>query len=206
MKFFRKIFFILIAFESLSSSAQKRVTDSLLLQLSKAKNDSIKCTFLYVLIDNESDNTIWPTYNAQLKAIAEKKTKEKRGGVFFLEVLSDAITNEGVLKQQNGKFSEALSDYRKSLEIKFDIHDRAGVADNLVNIGYIYFAAADYSKAADYYQKCLKIREELKDKAGSSLVLVNLGNVFLRQNDTVKFLDFINVFTHTWKGKAWDSI
>jgi tetratricopeptide (TPR) repeat protein len=190
----RKIFCCLTIFSFVFASAQKKQKDSLLAVLHNTNNDSVKCQVLTYLILIESDNTIWPAYNTELKALGEKGSKSSNQGakIYFLEALSSAITNEGFLKQQTGKFSEAIADFRKSLEIKFDIHDRTGVADNLVNIGYIYFAVGDYSKAADCYKKCLKIQEELKNKEAVSLTLVNLANVFLRQSDTVKFLELVN--------------
>ncbi len=194
MNFTHKIFLFLIIFGFLSSSAQKREKDSLLLALKNTNNDSLKCIYLNFLIEYESDNTIWPLYNAKLKVISERgvKTTDPLKKVFYLEALSNAIANDGFLKQQKGQFSGALADYRKSIDIKFDINDRSGVANNLVNIGYIYYAVGDYAKAANYYNKCLKIQEELKDKEGAALTLVNLGNVFLRQNDTLKFLELLN--------------
>jgi len=194
MNFIAKILSGLFTLSFLFSVAQKSKTDSLIAKLKTGISDSLKCHILNDLIEDEMDNAVWPKYNAELKKIAEARIKTNNTGekLFFLEMLSDAIVNDGYLFQQNGHLKESINEYRKALEIKFDIGDRQGVSNVLSNIGYNYDAAADYKKAANYYAKALKIQEELNDKSGASTTLVNLGSMFLNQHDTLKFGELIN--------------
>jgi len=49
--------------------------DSLKLALKFATHDSVRCNILNEMIDEESDDKIWPTYNDQVKNICEKNLK-----------------------------------------------------------------------------------------------------------------------------------
>ncbi|CAF4410907.1 unnamed protein product, partial [Rotaria magnacalcarata] len=67
----------------------------------------------------------------------------------------------GMLKNQQGKYPEAVKFYEKSLEIKrktLPEHD-ASLATSYNNIGLVYDNMGEYSKALEFYEKSLKIRE-----------------------------------------------
>jgi tetratricopeptide (TPR) repeat protein len=192
MKGGRFIVSTLFVFLSLFSFSQRRYLDSLLATLTEGKDDSMICIYLRAYIEDESDNSVWPKYNERLKKLAEKNSASGSSArkTFYVGVVADAINNEGFLKQQQGKFAEAIKDYKKALGIKLDIHDRAGAANSLNNIGYIYHAAGDYKKAIDFYNRSLKIQEEY-DKVGASVTLVNIANVCIVQADTAKYIELI---------------
>jgi tetratricopeptide (TPR) repeat protein len=173
---------------------QKSSDERLLQVLSAAKNDSDKCLKLNQLIEDELDITVWPRYNLELMALVESclKTCSTKQRPFFLRMQADAIGNSGFLNQQYGNYKEAIEDYRKAIEIQFDIGDKVGIANSLSNIGYIYFAAADYEKASDCYNKALKIQEEIQEKGGASTSLVNLATVFLSVGDTLQSVELFN--------------
>jgi tetratricopeptide (TPR) repeat protein len=189
----RTLFFVtFFTLLSLITFSQKRYLDSLLATLTEGKDDSMICVYLRAYVENESDNSIWPIYNERLKKLAEKnsKTGSDSRKTFYIGIIADAVNNEGFLKQEQGKFAEAIKDYQKALEIKLDVHDRAGAANSLNNIGYIYYAAGDYKKAVDFYKRCLKIQEEY-DKVGASVTLVNIANVCIVHGDTAKYIELI---------------
>jgi serine phosphatase RsbU (regulator of sigma subunit) len=67
---------------------------------------------------------------------------------------------------KKGDIPQALNYYLKSLKIKEEIQDSAGIGTTLVNLGYNYDKLGEYSKALDYYKKSLHIRKKIKDDYG----------------------------------------
>ncbi|CAF3471697.1 unnamed protein product [Rotaria socialis] len=67
----------------------------------------------------------------------------------------------GYLKDDQGKYPEAVKFYEKCLEIKRKIlpEDDASLASTYGNIGRVYNNMGEYSKALEFYEKSLKIRE-----------------------------------------------
>jgi tetratricopeptide (TPR) repeat protein len=59
--------------------------------------------------------------------------------------------------------------YEKSLTIKEEIGDRAGVATSLHQIGRIHETGGDHSTALVIYEKARKILEELGDRANVAI-------------------------------------
>lgn len=188
-----KLFTVCLLFISIFVQSQKQRTDSLKHALIVA-NDSIKCLILIELIEIESDNTVWPKYNDDLKRISSTYTissqRNKRN--YFLKAYSDALNNDAFLFQEKGDFNKAFKIYREALEIKLDINDRIGTANTLGNIGYLYQILADYENAIRYHNKSLKIQEENNEIGGASTTLVNLASISLYQNDTAQYLALIN--------------
>ncbi|CAF4694808.1 unnamed protein product, partial [Rotaria socialis] len=68
----------------------------------------------------------------------------------------------GWLKGNQGKYPEAVTFYKKSLEIyrKTLPEDDASLPPTYSNIGGVYNNLGEYSKALEYYEKSLKIREK----------------------------------------------
>ena len=69
-------------------------TDSLRLALKSAKHDTTRCAILNALVEAESDDNIWPKYNEQLKALAEKNIATKASPkIVYLKHLAAAFNN-----------------------------------------------------------------------------------------------------------------
>ncbi|CAF1400381.1 unnamed protein product, partial [Rotaria magnacalcarata] len=88
----------------------------------------------------------------------------------YQELLKNASTDSdrvliyhqlGWLKDQQGKYPEAVKFYEKSLEIKRKTlpENDASLAPTYSNIGLVYDNMGEYSKALEFHEKSLKIRE-----------------------------------------------
>jgi tetratricopeptide (TPR) repeat protein len=87
-------------------------------------------------------------------------------------------------------YSKALDYYGRSLAIREELGDKAGMGDSLNNIGIMHKSKGDLDKALDYYGRSLTIQEELGDKAGMGYSLNNIGIVHSDKGDYVKTLDY----------------
>jgi hypothetical protein len=87
----------LILFFCLGVFSQTRLMDSLKIEFKKATHDSTRCNILNSMIENESNDTIWPLYNEQLYKIAKtyygRPKSETRN--YFLKFYALSLNNFG---------------------------------------------------------------------------------------------------------------
>ncbi|CAM4960445.1 unnamed protein product [Rotaria socialis] len=100
----------------------------------------------------------------------------------------------GYLKDDQGKYPEAVKFYEKCLEIKRKIlpEDDASLASTYGNIGRVYNNMGEYSKALEFYEKSLKIREISLPANHPNLASSynNIGSVYDNMGEYSKALEF----------------
>lgn len=177
-------------------AAQDRATDSLKILLQQTKHDTSRCAILNAIVDNCSDDNVWPAYNTQMKQIAENrlKTVSQNDPSFriYQKFLSIALSNLGYLEQMKGELSKALDHYLQSLGIQEKLGYKLGVTTNLNNIASIYKSRGELVKALERYKENLKVQEELNDKEGIAVSLNNIGAIYRDRGDIPNALDHYN--------------
>ncbi|CAF1500690.1 unnamed protein product, partial [Rotaria magnacalcarata] len=121
----------------------------------------------------------------------------------YQELLKNASTDSdrahiyhqlGRLKDQQGKYQEAVKFYEKSLEIKRKTppEEDASFASTYSNIGLVYKNMGKYSKALEFYEKSLKITEISLPPNHPSLATSynNIGEVYSNMGKYSKALEF----------------
>jgi tetratricopeptide (TPR) repeat protein len=97
--------------------------------------------------------------------------------------IASSLNNLGNVYQSQGKYSEAIQSYQKSLAIKREIGDRNGIANSFGNLGNVYQSQEKYSEAIQYHQKSLAIKREIGNRYGIAVSLNNLGAVYQSQGE-----------------------
>ena len=165
--------------------------DSLKLALKIAKHDTTRCNILNAMIEAEGDDEIWPKYNEQLKALAEKNlannTTPKN---FYLKQLGSTLNNMGYFYQQQDNIPKAIESYLKGLKILQDINDKNIRAAILHNLGSVYDGQGDMQKALEYHHKDFNLREEIGDKSGMAVSLNDMALIYYHQGDIPKSLEY----------------
>jgi len=185
-----KIFILMIVFvtsSAVETLAQTSLIDSLKLALKNAKHDTTRCAILKKMIDAESDEAVWPSYNDEIKKISEKNLKRTSSTDplhnFYLRSLAGAITEIGYLFKKQGDIPAALDYYNKSLKLYETAGDKPGMARSFNHLGGVYSFQGDFVKAKEYYLKSLKIYEQMADKKGLAVSLDNMGNAYYDECD-----------------------
>jgi len=166
------------------NSPPNKLTDSLLLVLKTAIDDSNKVNTLN-LLSRQYSNT--GNYNQaiiighQAQAIAQKIDYKMGQG--------NAYSNIGVVYWHQGEYDAALESHLNALEIRKKINDKQGVAGSYNNIGLVYLNQSNYEKTLENYFKSLKIKEEIGDKKGMANSYNNIGVIYLKQKNYTKALD-----------------
>jgi serine phosphatase RsbU (regulator of sigma subunit) len=167
-----------------------------------AKDDTSKVNAISVIIEEISDDKLWPKYNfwmydfvkLKLTHLPNKKTTSQFPIlIFFKKALAEALNTIGYVYQHNqGDIRLALDYYQKSLIIFKEINEREGIAMCYNNIGYLHDEQGDIALALAYFHKSLKIQEELNEKEGMAISYTNIGSIYYNQKDIALALTYFH--------------
>jgi len=99
------------------------------------------------------------------------------------------LHQQGMLAQSRGDYEGALSLYRRSLEIREQLGDRAGAANSYGQIGTLLQAQGQWNEALESYKQALAIFEQLGDRAGVAYTMGNIGYVHHARGDWQEALE-----------------
>jgi len=180
-----------LSFSQNTGGEPDRTMDSLKLALKNATHDTTRCVILNAMVETESDEALWPKYNLQLKAIAEKNIQENTTlRKFFLNHLGNVYNNIGYLSKYQGDIVKALEAYFSSLKIFEELKDSEKIAGQLNNIGEIYHSQGDFSTGLEYHFKSLKMRTDMHLKESMTESLNNIGAIYFHQDNYQKALEY----------------
>jgi tetratricopeptide (TPR) repeat protein len=177
---------VLIIFFNNECLPQER-TDSLKKALSTAASDTVKLYILNALVEEISEDSVWPLYNEEMGKLANMLIEkgEPLEKLKAQKFLGDYYNNLGYLQQQIGNAPSALSFYFNSLDLYEKTGDVKGAANALSNIGSIYHEQRDWDHAIQYYRRSLGMMKGASDTAGMALVLNNMGALYADQDKVI---------------------
>ncbi len=86
-------------------------------------------------------------------------------------------------------YSNAIENYKKSIEISSDKKHKIGIKNK---IGGIYFYMSDYDMAIEFFNEALIKSEELNDTVNLSSILNNIGIIYQKTNNIEKSIEYLN--------------
>ena len=178
----------LLLLATVTSFAQTSKSDSLIVLVSKTKNDIDKVQ-LYNAIAEEyktSNPTAMLQYADKALALARKIDYKTAEGY--------ALLHKGNANIIIGNYKEALllfSDAQHLFEtLDTNSENKKGLAKALGSIGIVFSEQSNYSKALQYYLKSVKIYEALKEEQTLAKLYNNIGIVYHSQGNEFKSLEF----------------
>ena len=96
----------------------------------------------------------------------------------------------GTICQKRGDYDQALDWYKRSLQIKEELGNRAGMANSYHQLGMVSQNRGDYDQALDWYKRSLQIKEELGNRADMASSYHQLGRVAELRGDLDQALDW----------------
>ncbi len=186
--------FILIFVVSSMSVIANPTADSLLVELKKASHDTTRIKILNELAaqytNSKPDTAIFYSNTAIRLANKLIDSGNKKTIEIAKNLNSDSYTNIGNCYKALGDYDNAISYYKKSLDIRSELENLKGVADNYIDIGIVKSLKGNYNSAEDYYKKAVEIQEEINDNNGLAKAYRNIGNVFYYQGDQDKAVEY----------------
>ncbi len=190
-KQYNKILFIALLFSFGSIFGQTNPLDSLALILKNNPNDTLKLKVLVEISDVCPEEDILkyaePAYQLSLQLIKSTNYEVK---ISAQKKLASACNNIGYAYMGTGDIAAAIRYYEKSLAIRKELKDAAGMGQSLINIGYLLENKGDISKALENYHNGLFYYEKANDKSGMAYALNNIGFIYQKQDDLNKALEY----------------
>ncbi len=103
----------------------------------------------------------------------EKAIKEN--DVSTVAKISDTMA---FVYETQGNIEEAIKCYKKGLEAKKQLNDKAGMAVSYHNIGNGYYQTGKYTQAVDGFKNALAIAESTGNKKDAAVLLNNIGVIY----------------------------
>lgn len=172
--------------------SQSLVTDSVQELLKNANHDTTRCNILNILIESESNDSVWPKLNEKLLEISSKNINHSNQALkkYFLKHYANALNNKGFYKMQIGEIFSAYEYYYQALSIQKEIGDKQGIAYALINLGYLLRQEGNIAQAIDSYHQALKMQLEINDALGAATSYNNIGFIFDNQGESFKALEY----------------
>ena len=155
----KHLLFLFLLFLCLGATAQKKGqarVDSLLEEIAKAKNDTLKIFLLdnvartYMLFNPKEEFK----YMDQGIALAEK-IHWKRG-------IANLNNDLGLMIGDTGNNAGAIAHFKISYALDKEMGAKVNQVNELNNIGRIYQRESNFSQATDNFYKALAIAEEIR--------------------------------------------
>ncbi len=189
MKFKILLFIILL---STFGYPQGKKIDSLILALSKSKNDIDKVKTLNALSDEyKTSNPVkMSDYAIQALELSQK--------IKFTVEEANANLNLGNANIILGNYPKALRHFADAQQIfeneiasgiKTD-EIRKGLAKAYGSIGIVFSEQSNYAKALQFHLKAVRMYEQLKDTEKTARIYNNIGIVYQAQHNYFKALDY----------------
>ena len=173
-------------------SQQENVLDSLKQSLSKVTSDTQKVNILLQIVENESNDEVWPKFNKDALVIIKKNelnsneiirktSKRQKAG---------ALNNVAYFFQLHAQFDSAAVIYNDVLKTADEINDIMIKSTAYNNLGGIYYMQGNYMPALKNYFEALTLMEKLNDKASAATILNNIATIHLALRDFYKALEY----------------
>ncbi|MFT3910259.1 MAG: ATP-binding protein [Ferruginibacter sp.] len=175
-----------------SNLADKRIIDSLKIELQKTKEDTNRINTLISLterLDHERDAAM--QYAKDAIALSKKlHFKAGEGRAYFQYAV--ALKGRSYFGER-GSFEEVLSNLEKALEIFKSIDHESETADTYRQISYCYInLKKDFVSAYKYTMLALKIHEKLGEKIKMAYIYEDLATFYSNEDNRPEQINMLN--------------
>ena len=171
------------------SAQNQHHTDSLIIALSNAKDDTTRINILNLLADHQNIGNKGTMNYAQKALILSEKINYKIGIV-------SALYNISTLYRAQYNLVKALEYEQKCLKYRQSWGDSDGIANSFNNISVLYTSIGDYAKAIEMINQSLLNIDTAKNKKVSAFLLNNISLEYQNMKEYVKALEYAQKSLH----------
>lgn len=158
--------------DSILQLQNTRTEDSMVIELSKTRDNYKKIEILNQLILFENDYDVLKSlqHNKEMLQLIEQTPHIKKAEIYY--------TNAAIIYLSADVYDKALELFLKALRIAEDIQNKSYISKLQSNIGAVYFRLGKYEQALNYYEESLKIIDQLSSEGDTvqSKMLPNIYN------------------------------
>ncbi len=168
--------------------------DSLLTKVQQAKHDTVKIRLYNQIseyyIKGKPDSTFY--YVNSAIELANKLINSNDDNITDVvkSLISDSYTILGNYYKAVSNNNNAFTNYKKSQDIRNELQDLKGVAENYIDLGITKNNVGDYLSSEEYYKKAIEIQEKINDDAGLAKAYRNIGNIYHFQGDPNQAVEY----------------
>lgn len=107
-------------------------------------------------------------------------------------VKGEKLLEEGLIKEQEGRYLEAGSDYQEAIKCFESIDDKARQGLALLYLGDVYYKSKDYPLACERYNKSLSCFIETGEKERRASALSSLGETCFMMGKYPEAIEYLN--------------
>ncbi|MFN3341169.1 MAG: histidine kinase dimerization/phosphoacceptor domain -containing protein [Flavobacteriales bacterium] len=98
----------------------------------------------------------------------------------------------GIINDIKGNRSKALFYYQRSLELKIQLKDSAGIASTYTNIGALFYSQGMYGKSLAYFNRSLDIEQRTSNYEGMVGSYIDIAVIYKNLNRKDSAIYFLN--------------
>lgn len=179
--------FVLVCASVTHAQNDSRVKIDSLLKLTLKEKDPIKKSHLYLDISelnapNGLDSLVFYAKKA-CRAVSWPKNPTKEQSETIKRIFASANNNIGYAYSSQGRNTESISYYNKSLKLFKELNDIESIAKTLNNIGVLYKYAGNYKEAKKLYTEGLNMLKGSNDSLGIGMFENNLAVIYKNLGD-----------------------
>lgn len=179
LTFFLSILFVTYSFAQHSANA-----DSLITELNKTQNDSIKLNILSKLFwqYQRSDPD-----TALILAKQSLGLAQTNNSTFDI---AESFRHIGIIKKLQGNYQEAFGLFKESKKYYTQINDSTGILINLTDIADVFYKQNNYLLALEYFNQAMELAQYSNSTDQISKIYHKIGGIYYKQKQYEKALEY----------------
>jgi signal transduction histidine kinase len=183
-KIFTLFFLTVIAVSSFAQDKEKKIIDSLKIELDKTKSDTTKVNILNEMCSlNYFNNTMIAMGYSETALNLSTKIKWKKG-------MAVAYNHLGICNLTIKKNLTSIYCFQKSLVYYKELKDQKNISDSYNHLGMLYGEKEKYSQALAYFNMAYQINTKIRNIYQTANDLYGIGNIYYKIRNYQKALDY----------------
>ncbi len=173
---------------------QTRIIDSLLIELTNAKEDTLKIDILndiaWKISRSYPDSALMYAQEANILA---EKLKYKIGSATAYRTIASVYRNQGEYENSKGNYLKSLEIYKELSNHKqayYALLGKTGIGRTSNGIGLVEWRIGNYTSALDNFFKSIEIFNELNDSLGIANCYNNIGLIHWNQDNLDRAVEY----------------
>lgn len=173
--------------------ANKILLDTNLVKYHLAESDTERLAHLQFIVTECWNEKVWPIYNEIILRQVEKNLANYHDEAYINKnkyFLANAVSNVGLLYDQDGNILVALEWYLAALELHRELKSYKDMAATLNNIAVIYSVTNEYERSLEYHQQSFEARKKVNDTRGMGVTYINIGSTLENMGKPFEALEY----------------
>ncbi len=191
------------------SDKEKRLLDTLILDLTPVSDDSSLLVIWDVFIEKSNDFRVWYPINELSGNVCKRRLESILSPdqqSFYLRYYGDFLSVKAHYFNLNNDKQKGLELSYKALEIRQQLKDTALIVGSLISLGISHFNEKDYEQAENWWRQASDLQKVIGDSIGLNETYGYLGAAVLKHGKPAEAISYFQLsLASARKEKDWKS-